>query len=86
MYVSSKNNITHKNFPVCKILSVVSTCAVYRQEVLTAQNSLKAAAAAWLARSPALEICELSLARKKKNTEALYTILRSIVLYYPFLP
>ena len=70
MYVSSKNNITHKNFPVCKILSVVSTCAVYRQEVLTAQNSLKAAAA-WLARSPALEICELSLARKK-NTEALY--------------
>ena len=43
MYVSSRNNITHKNFPVCKILSVVSTCAVYRQEVLTAQNSLKAA-------------------------------------------
>ena len=85
MYVSSNNNITHKNFPVCKILSVVSTCAVYRQEVLTAQNSLKAAAAAWLARSPALEICELSLARKKK-TQRLYTILRSIVLYYPFLP
>ena len=77
MYVSSKNNITHKNFPVCKILSVVSTCAVYRQEVLTAQNSLKAAAAAaaaWLARSPALEICELSLARKKKH--------RGSILYY----
>ena len=46
---------------MCKLYQS-STCAVYRQVVLTAQILLKAG---WLARSPALEICELSLAQKK---------------------
>ena len=48
---------------MCKLYQS-STCAVYRQVVLTAQILLKAG---WLARSPALEICELSLAQKKRH-------------------